>query len=139
MPSRRKLFKSNNILSKLGKVGKIVEAKKPASWALDVSLPPIDLSPHRPSTPPAWMKTSPHKYSFDQPSSSDDDTDSEPESKSLLAIGNASEPESQFLLAIGNDSELESQSLLAIGKRMYMVHEYKNEKEENAKEIDKHF
>ena len=65
--------------------------------------------------------------------------DSEPESQSLLAIGNASEPESQSLLAIGNDSELESQSLLAIGKRMYMVHEYKNEKEENAKEIEKHF
>ena len=64
---------------------------------------------------------------------------SEPESQSLLAIGNASEPESQSLLAIGNDSELESQSLLAIGKRMYMVHEYKNEKEENAKEIEKHF
>ena len=127
MPSRRKLFKSNNILSKLDEVGKIVETKKPASWALDISLPPIDLSPHRPSTPPAWMKTSPHKYSFDQPSSSDDDTDSEPESKSLLAIGNDS------------DSEPESQSLLAIGKRMYMVHEYKNEKEENAKEMEKHF
>ena len=47
----------------------------------------------------------------------------------------------QSLLAIGNDSdsEPENQSLLAIGKRMYMVHEYKNEKEENAKEMEKHF
>ena len=33
----------------------------------------------------------------------------------------------------------ESQSLLAIGKRMYMLHEYKNEKEKNAKDLNKHF
>ena len=99
-PSKRKLFKSNNCHRQMDKMK---ERKEPASWAMDINLPPINLSPHKPSTPPAWMKSSPYRYSFDHHSSDDDDDDSQiaPESQSLLALAQADDPEMTQLMKPG--------------------------------------